>query len=171
MFTVKANHPDVPYSFAPITGATDSEGSSIPASEFEQTPLVSDNTSAVDVERNLIVFGKPNSDGSPAIANLVSEIKYQGNTVAVRQYSFTVTHGDPVQIVGGGASFEGLTEDQEAAPVPEPATEGGEPVPEPVEAAPGTESAPAEEVSAEGTETAPEAGTIETDESEEAVPA
>jgi hypothetical protein len=116
MFTVKDDHPNVPYAFAPIDGATDAEGSPIPASEFSQSDFVSDAPSVVDVvdgeNGREVKIGSPNADGSPALGNLVSEISYQGKVVKQIVANFTVTHGDPINIVGGGATFDGLTEDQ-----------------------------------------------------------
>lgn len=115
MFTVKDDHPNVPYSFAPIAGAKDAEGSPIPSTDFSQSDFVSDNPAAVDVvdgeNGREVKIGSPNEDGSPALGNLVSEISYQGKVVKQIVANFTVTHGDPLTIEGGGATFEGLTED------------------------------------------------------------
>jgi hypothetical protein len=118
MFIVKADNPDVNYQIAPPTNVTDSEGHLVTAPELAYE-VTSDNLGAIVVNpdpadqlKGSVHFGGPNADGSPALANINVLIKKTSDGKVLGSFGaqFTVTAGDPAAIVGGGITFEGLTE-------------------------------------------------------------
>lgn len=113
-FTVKDDHQDEPFSVAPVTGAKDVEGNDIPADGFTVSDAVSDNEAAASiVDDGTGTGGKAVHFGGPGVANVSSDVSYQGEVVKHNTASFTVTSGaiDPASIVGGDLVIPGLTPD------------------------------------------------------------
>jgi hypothetical protein len=122
MFIVKDDQADVPYVITPPT-VTDAEGSPVPAGSLTFA-VTSDNASAVAVTPDAsnplagtVSFGSPNTDGTPATANInVAVTDAAGAMIGSFGAQFTVTAGDPAKIIGGSIAFTGLTEAQPTPP-------------------------------------------------------
>lgn len=114
MYTVSNDHPDEPFSVAPVTGAKDKEGEDIPAEGFTTTDPVSDNEASVSViDDPDVEGGKKLHFGSSGSAHVAVETFYRGLLVKRSEGSFTVTTGeiDPNTVQGGDLVIPGLTPD------------------------------------------------------------
>lgn len=119
-FHVTNDHQDEPFSVSPITGAKDAEGEVIGPEEFTQTPVVTDNETAVSI------IDDPNNPGGKALhfgtsgtAHVSTDTLYRGEVVRHTESTITVTTGaiDPNSIQGGDFLIPGLTPDTAPAPV------------------------------------------------------
>lgn len=117
MYVVSATNPDVGYQIVPPSAVTDSEGNPVPVTALTYE-ISSDNPSAVALTPSgdnpltgTVAFGAPNPDGSPALANVNVQVKSEdGTLLGSFGAQFTVPPGAASAIVGGGITFEGLTE-------------------------------------------------------------
>lgn len=132
MFVVKADHPNVRYRIVPPE-VVDSEGNVVPAAHlmFEvrtTDPAVVAVTPDPQPEGGtalggLVSFGRPHPDGSAALAAVTVVVSLRnadgsaGKAVGAFGTVFAVVAGDPIGIVGGGLTFEGL-EAEEVPDVP-----------------------------------------------------
>jgi hypothetical protein len=117
MFIVKADHADIPYSITPPESVTDSEGNPVPMTSLEYQ-VTSDNPAAVSVEPDsdedpltgMIHIGVPGAAPEDGLANINVLLVHDGVILGSFGAQFTIVPGDPAMVVGGGITFDGITE-------------------------------------------------------------
>lgn len=124
MYTVKGTTEDKRFSIA-VGEVKDSEGSTIPTSDFTVSVPESDNESAIQIldpiqaegqVQGTIHFGTPAPNGEPNIANVRYDIMEISTGLIVGSVveTFNVTHGDAAT-VNAPMVIEGLTPDPPTA--------------------------------------------------------
>lgn len=121
MHVRKADAPTERITIIPPERVTDSEGNTVPVGALQFGPVVTDNASAVAVENDSVdnqdlpaeergfdlVYGAPNSDGSPSQATVSCPVRVRDTGVQIGTFAevIEITAGDPAQFVGGGFKF------------------------------------------------------------------
>lgn len=121
-YSIPADQADGSFSVS-LDKVTDSEGDAIPASEFS-IAVVSDNSRAFafpdfdpSTSKGSFHVGSPNSDGSPAVANVRADVIENAtgkNLGPLAAATIVVSHGQPTAFSGTFA-FDGLTPDPEVS--------------------------------------------------------
>lgn len=109
MFTLPNDHPDVPYSIAPIQ-LFDAEGEQITSGYTEEFVTGNDGSVAIlpndpnDIHAGVLKIG------ASGLASLNYTVMYQGRIVHSQGAQFTITTGAFGSVTGGTLTFEGITE-------------------------------------------------------------
>lgn len=113
-FTLPNDHPDVPFTLDPITGAQDAEGEDLAAEDFSLSDVVSTDDTVVSIVDAEEGSGKAAHIAHSGAALLSSQPLYKGEPFGQPiTAEFSIHTGVPTTIEGGGFNFPSLTPDVE----------------------------------------------------------